>query len=164
MCLPHHAEYDSTSRQSKRLQIGEVKTYRTELYTHFTTWSQEVNSQHLLNFLASRVTDENIARAVVEVASRAYFYGPQHAIDVLTMPELRTQEADTFLNHAMVLNECAAWGLLTFTVEDIDDPDAEPPLNQPHTLVQVKHGPTCERLVKIIKRGIDEGKEGTLTS
>lgn len=32
LCLPHHAEYDSSSKQSKGMTIAEVKQYRTLLY------------------------------------------------------------------------------------------------------------------------------------
>jgi hypothetical protein len=164
LCLDHHAQYDTTSRQAKGLRIGEVKKYRAELYARFARWSQEVNSEHLLNFLASRVTDEDIADAVVKEASRAYFYGPKHAIDVLTMSEFRSDMADTILNHLMVLRRCASWGLLTFTIEEVDDSDDEWPNNQPHTLIRVDHGPTCERLVRIIKAWIDEGRYRAQTS
>ena len=159
LCLDHHAQYDSTSRQSKGLRIGEVKQYRAELYARFRRWSQEVTSEHLLNFLASQISDEDIARAVVKVASRAYFYGPDHAVDVLTMPELRSADSETLLNHLMVLRHCAKWGLLTYGVEEIDDPDAEPLFNYPHTLIRVNHDPTCERLVRIIKSGIEAGSD-----
>jgi predicted Zn-ribbon and HTH transcriptional regulator len=32
LCLEHHDQYDSTTSQSKSLQIGEVKAYREKLY------------------------------------------------------------------------------------------------------------------------------------
>lgn len=32
LCFDHHDEYDSTTSQSKSLQLNEVKTYRQELY------------------------------------------------------------------------------------------------------------------------------------
>ncbi|MDD4996977.1 MAG: hypothetical protein PHI99_02430 [Syntrophales bacterium] len=32
LCLDHHDEYDSTTSQSKSLQISEVKAYREQLY------------------------------------------------------------------------------------------------------------------------------------
>jgi hypothetical protein len=32
LCLEHHDQYDSTTSQSKSLQIGEVKAYREQLY------------------------------------------------------------------------------------------------------------------------------------
>jgi predicted Zn-ribbon and HTH transcriptional regulator len=32
LCLDHHDQYDSTTSQSKSLQIGEVKAYRDKLY------------------------------------------------------------------------------------------------------------------------------------
>jgi hypothetical protein len=32
LCIPHHDQYDSRTRQSKGLTIDEVKTYRAQLY------------------------------------------------------------------------------------------------------------------------------------
>ena len=41
LCLPHHDEYDSTSRQAKSFKILEIKKYRSELYSAIKTeWEQ----------------------------------------------------------------------------------------------------------------------------
>ena len=42
MCFDHHDQYDSTTSQSKSLQIGEVKSYRDKLYQHFKDEVDEI--------------------------------------------------------------------------------------------------------------------------
>lgn len=41
LCLPHHDEYDSRTSQSKGLQLGEVKEYRTALYVRLRGMTDE---------------------------------------------------------------------------------------------------------------------------
>ncbi len=74
LCFNHHDDLDSKPSQSKGLTANEVKRYRQELYDHFAPWSKTVSREHLLNFLAFQISDLDIARAVVDVASRVYFY------------------------------------------------------------------------------------------
>ena len=154
LCLEHHDEYDGRTSQSKALTVDEVKKYRTELYEHFSGWANSTTTGHLLNYLASQVSNEDIAQSVVDVASRMYFYGPRHAHDVLTMPELRSFDAETILAHLAVLDSCASWGLLTYEEEDILEDGV-----YDHTLVTVHHRPTCAKLASIIEKWIQEKGE-----
>jgi hypothetical protein len=156
LCLDHHDEFDSQTSQSKGLTTAEVKNYRDELYDHFMNWSQRANKGHLLNFLASRITVEDLAEAVVEVASKMYFYGPRHAHDVLTMPEFASSEADTLLKHLIVLDSCASWGLLTYEEEEVL---GEEPYPFPYTLISVRHKPICEKIANVIEGWIKERGE-----
>ena len=103
LCLDHHDEYDGSTSQSKSLTIQEVKKFREELYQHYSDWSSRVDRSHLLNYLASQISNEDIAQSVVDVASQCYFYGPAHALDVLTMPELRSIDMEIIGKHLVVL-------------------------------------------------------------
>ncbi len=154
LCLEHHDEYDGRTSQSKGLTRHEVKEYRRELYSHFADWSQRVTSQHLLNFVASRITIEDIAQAVVDVASKLYFYGPRHAHDVLTWPELKSSDAETILNHLVVIDSCASWGLLTYGEEDLEEDGA-----YAYTLINVNHLPICADIASVIDEWISEKGE-----
>jgi hypothetical protein len=154
MCLDHHDEYDGRTSQSKGLTQAEVREYRRELYTQYSDWSQKVTREHLLNFLASRITIEEIAQAVVDVASKLYFYGPRHAHDVLTWPEMGSDNPETILNHLVVLDSCASWGLLTYREEDI----VENGVYQ-YTLLTVSHLPICERIAAVVEGWIKQRGE-----
>ena len=44
LCLEHHDQYDSTTSQSKSLQIGEVKAYREQLYQFLDSSNQDSQS------------------------------------------------------------------------------------------------------------------------
>jgi hypothetical protein len=131
------------------MTTAEVKQYRGELYGHFADWSQMITRRHLLSFIASRISVEDIAQAVVDVASTVYFYGPRHAHDVLTWPELKSDDPETTLNHLVVLDSCASWGLLTFREEDIQDEEG-----LQYTLLTVNHFPICRQLAEVIARWI----------
>ena len=60
LCLVHHDEYDSTTRQSKSLYIDEVKSYRSELYETFASWENIKTPNRLLRFLAATIDDDAI--------------------------------------------------------------------------------------------------------
>jgi hypothetical protein len=141
--------------QSKGLTLDEVKNYRQEIYDRFSSWSEEATRDHLLNFLASRITLEDIANAVVEVASQVYFYGPRYAHDVLTWPEVLYSEKDSLLNHQIVLDKCALWGLLSYEEEMNYDNEG----NYQNTLLVVNHKPVCQKLAAIIAILIEEKGE-----
>ena len=154
LCLEHHDEYDGKTSQSKGLTVQEVKEYRNELYQHFSEWSRRVTRDHLLNFLGSRITNEEIAQAVVDVASGLYFYGPRHAHDGFTWPELRSSDTETILNHLVVLDSCSSWGLLTYKEEDILEDG-----HYAYTLISVTQLPICTALARIIEAWIAEKGE-----
>lgn len=152
LCLDHHDEYDGSTSQSKSLSLQEVKVYLKELYRHYSEWSSQVSRSHLLNYLAYQVSNEDIARSVVEIASQCYFYGPDHAVDVLTMPELKLSDMETIGKHLVVLDRCASWGLLTYEEEVLKDDEYD----YEYTLITVTHFPICEELVRIIQGWITE--------
>jgi hypothetical protein len=155
LCFDHHDQLDSQTSQSKGLTAHEVKRYRQILYDHFATWSKIVSREHLLNFLAYRISDLDIAMAVVEVASRVYFYGPRHACDVLTQSQVQANRYGEIIEgHLFVLGYCAAWGLLTYETEEIEHERAGP-----LTLITVHHLPICKRLVEMIEELIKEKGE-----
>jgi hypothetical protein len=154
LCLDHHDEYDGGTSQSKGLSYEEVREYRRELYNHFSDWFHDVTREHLLNFLASRISLEDIAQAVVDVASTLYFYGPRHAHDVLTWPELKSTDPEEILYHLVVLDSCVSWGLLTYEEEDI----LEDGVYQ-YTILSVNHLPICNEIAQILEKWIAERGE-----
>lgn len=154
LCFDHHDELDTITSQSKGLTPDEVRRYQKELFNHFSNWANTTTRDHLLNFLASRIKNEDIALAVVEIASNVYFYGPRHAHDVLTMPELRSLDYDIIIPHLIVLDACSSWGLLTYEEEDIVDN------NRQYKLITVHHKqPICQTLADIIEGMIKEKGE-----
>lgn len=49
LCLEHHNWYDSRTSQSKGPTIGEVKTYRNELYEDiYTAWKQPIEAGQII--------------------------------------------------------------------------------------------------------------------
>ena len=155
LCLEHHDEFDSRTSQSKGLTPGEVARYRSELYEHFSGWAQLATRGHLLNFLASQIGTSELAVAVVRVASGMYFYGPRHAVDVLTWAELKSSDSETVLNHQLVLDSCASWGLLTYEEEELEDPNG-----YRYTKLTVHHKPICARIAAEIEAQIKDKGEG----
>jgi hypothetical protein len=155
LCLDHHDDLDTTTSQSKGLTSDEVRRYQKELFNHFSNWADITTREHLLNFLGSRIKNEDIALAVVDVASTVYFYGPRHAHDVLTMPQLRSLDYDIIIPHLIVLDACASWGLLTYEEEDtVDENDHR------RKLITVHHKqPICQTLADIIEGMIKEKGE-----
>lgn len=152
LCLEHHDEYDGRTSQSKGLTTEEVKGYRQELYNHFASWSDGVTRDHLLNFLGSRITNEDIVDAVVEIASRFYFYGPSHAHDVLTWPKVTYSDIESLYNHQIILDYCTSWGLLTYDEEVNNDEEG----NLLSTTLNVKHKPICKKLAEILESKMKE--------
>jgi hypothetical protein len=155
LCLEHHDDLDTTTRQSKGLASHEVKRYQKELYAHFSNWSSTTTRDHLLNFLASRINNEDIANAVVDVASSVVFYGPRHAHDVLITPELISTDLDIYLPHLVVLDACVSWGLLTYEEEETVDDKG---YSYKHLTVHHKQ-PVCQKLANIIEGKIKEKGE-----
>ena len=154
LCFDHHDELDTKPSQSKGLTVLEVRRYRNDLYEHFSGWASTVTPAHLLNFLASQITDDDIADAVVAVASTQYYYGPRHAHDVLTTQEFRAQTYELILPHLVVLDACASWGLLTYDQETTTDE-----AGMEETVLTVHFKPVCARLVAIIESKIKEKGE-----
>jgi len=158
LCFDHHDELDSKSSQAKGLTPTEVRRYREELFEHYSNWSSTANRQHLLNFLAAQITLTDIALAVVKVASTVYFYGPRHAHDVLTWPELRTPDYEEALGHLVVLDACQSWGLLTYGEEETVSPEGGPTV-----LITVHHKPVCEQIASILEGMITKKGETNWT-
>jgi hypothetical protein len=69
MCLEHHAELDTKSRQSKGLSLHEVRIYQAELYDNFINWACPTTTGELLRNLVSSIGNEYDVSANVNVIS-----------------------------------------------------------------------------------------------
>jgi len=63
LCLDHHDQYDSTTRQSKGLTPAEVTHYRQELYSFNEEESSEAALKRSRDFLAEKVSEEYLEEA-----------------------------------------------------------------------------------------------------
>ena len=63
LCLDHHDQYDSTTRQSKGLKPAEVIHYRQELYDFNEKVSSESALKRSREFLAEKVSEDYLDKA-----------------------------------------------------------------------------------------------------
>ena len=138
LCLPHHDEYDSKTSQSKSLQIGEVKSYRAELYALFAHWSGEKSQSHLLRFLAATVDDDAILDGAIRVASH-YRALPEALVEqVLSWDEFDSMDMDIWVPHLSLLEDFKSWGLLTYELDERSEFEV---------YIRVSHEPICADLL-----------------
>lgn len=123
LCLEHHDQFDSKTSQSKNLTRAEVERYREELYAHFSPWSQTDSSQHLLNYLAASIDSKAIAATLLKVGHEITAF-PDFQIQLaLTENEFDLEDGDLAVPLLYILDNLAAWGLLTFEVDEPDEND-----------------------------------------
>jgi len=149
LCLDHHAEYDSTSRQAKGLTIEEVKHFREELYTKYAIWGMGKRQYQLLNFLAYNIDVDALADAAINVGGSVVFYGAEHAVDVLTAEEITYSDWDMLGPHLVALDRFASWGLLEYEYDEYEQDG----ILYGHAIV--KHEPICQQIVKVIRDRLD---------
>ena len=70
LCLDHHSEYDSRSRQSKGLTPGEARVYRKALYDHLRSvlWAGNLADQAQQDALAFHVASHRFKSVLLAVA------------------------------------------------------------------------------------------------
>jgi hypothetical protein len=121
LCLEHHDQFDSRTSQSKNLTRAEVEKYMAELYAHFSPWT--ATSQHLLSYLAASIDNQGIARTLLKVGHEATAF-PNFQIQLaLTESEIDLMDGDLAIPLLHILDNLAAWGILTYDFEEPDDAD-----------------------------------------
>jgi hypothetical protein len=99
LCLEHHDEYDSTTNQSKSLQLNEVKAYRSELYDKYSQWDTSGSSGQLFRFLASTISTDDMLDGAVKVAAR-YRICPEDLVEeALSEGDYESMDAMRWVPH-----------------------------------------------------------------
>ncbi len=146
MCLEHHDEYDSTTSQTKSLQVQEVKAYRQELYEKFADWSSVTSTRHLLNFLAASISLDAMLDVAISSASR-YRISPEDLVyEALVETVYDSWDGDNWGPYLALLEDFRSWGWLDFTMEE------ERNKHMWAVHIRVAHRPVCEQLLKAFER------------
>ena len=156
LCLDHHDEYDGTTSQAKNLTRGEVKRYRDELFAHFDDWRVRLTQSNLLSFLASTIDVPQMTDGAVRIASEIVWYGERLAYDVLVHKKTDYCDLDLLIPYLQVLDHFAAWGWLTYSVEERISESGEE-----RTYVVVEHDPICQRIAEEIRKRMTSKGEDT---
>jgi hypothetical protein len=151
MCLEHHDEYDSTTSQTKTLQIEEVKVYRQELYERFDDWSsvattQHLLNQHLLNFLAGSASLDTMLDVAITSASRYGILPEDLVYEALVETVYDSWDGDNWGPYLTLIEDFRSWGWLDFTMEE------EPSEHMWAVHIRVSHKPVCKQLLKTFER------------
>jgi len=157
LCFDHHDTYDGRTSQSKNLTAAEVKKYRDELYAHFGDWQVRLTHDNMLAFLASTISLDQMADGAVKIAGEVLYYSEEHAYDVLVSKKKDYSDLDLLIPYLHVLDRFAAWGWLTYTMEERTSVSGEE-----RTYVCVTHNPVCGRVASVIRKRT-EAKHGDVS-
>jgi hypothetical protein len=148
LCLEHHDEYDSTTSQSKSLQLTEVKRYRDELYDEYSQWDTDGSSAHLLRFLAATMSVDDMLDGAIKVASR-YRICPEDLVEeALSDSDYESMDAMRWVPHITLLEDMQQWGWLTFDLREDEEGVVR---------VRVDHGAVCHALLLRLKERRGDG-------
>lgn len=146
LCLDHHDEYDSTTSQTKSLQMEEVKKYREELYELFGDWQHTVTTRQIINFLLSRITLDDMVDAAIEAAARYTWASDSLLIEVLTESNFESIDGDLWIPYLGLVEEFHSWGWLDYTfTENITE-------SEYRVHIEVKHKPVCQEVLTAYKK------------
>jgi hypothetical protein len=147
LCLEHHDEFDGKTSLSKGITPREVKKYRDELYDHYNKWNFVSSRKNLLNFLADTIDLKVIANAAKKIACDISLYGEDYAYQALTWKEFESCDGDIYAPFLNILDHFASWGLLDYTMEEIEDENGIINIH-----IDIDHKPICVDIAKILKR------------
>ena len=91
--------------------------------------------------------------AAVKVGGSVVFYGPHHAINVLTTKEVTYLDWALIGPHLVALDYYASWGWLTFEHEEIEIDET------PHIHIMVEHDEICEVIANEIRSRVEKKED-----
>lgn len=119
LCFDHHDRYDSRSRQSKGLQIGEVKAYRERLYQAVERGSLHAHSR------VTPGTKFELRRALLEgcafgrqIAGALADWNWYLRAEVYVVPPLGIEVVLPYHSCSVVLESATGWKL-TFPIQNL---------------------------------------------
>lgn len=153
LCFDHHDEFDTSTSQSKGLNVREALKYREELHYHYGNWSARLERDALLNFLAFASADlDSMAKAAINAAGTSTCFGRQLAIDVLTQDEFDSCDGDLYIPYLNTLDYFASWGWLTFEHEERKVPE-----DIDRVFITIKRKAVCREVANAIQKiSLDE--------
>lgn len=87
-----------------------------------------------------------MAAAAVKAAGTSVWYAKELAIQVLSSDEFGSVDGDLWVPYLHTLDLYAAWGLLTFSCQEVPDPDGFTAME-----IKIERKPICNVLVEKIK-------------
>ena len=150
MCFDYHDQYDSSTRLAKGLTRDEVKRYRDELHAHFGDWQVRLTHANMLAFLAATIGLEQMLDGILKIAGEIIGDPEDLAYNVLVSKNKDYYDLDLLSPYLYVLDYCAAWGWLTYTMEEKDSVSGNE-----RTYVVVEHEPVCQEIAGIIRKRME---------